>query len=420
MTWRDNYRQASFRGVEFFVESHDAQFGRRQQTHEYPQRDEPFTEDLGRAADRFTVSGYLLGEDYNIARDRLIAECRDKETLGELVHPYLGSKDVYCLGLRVSESSQQTAICGIELTFVEAGLAQYPSNGNDAVKAVTSKATAALAAARGGFSGLFKTAGFPSFVGEIATLDVQGFASFLLNLTINPTGDVQDVAAFSSALTALHGGALSMISNPAGLAGSIGSIITSMSDVFGARTETALRALRAAYPLAPAMIGPTPSQVQRLANTAVLAALVRRAALTEEARAAVIRAEEGSTASASAGETSGSNTIILGYQTRDEAIADRDEIIDALDIELEDPATTTEEFQALSALRVEVVRGVPSPTLSLPRVATFTPRVSLPSLIVAYGLYEDAGRAQEIAERNRASHPGFLPGGLPLQIITDA
>ena len=73
MSWRDRYLTASFRGVEFKVQKHDATFGRRQVVYEYPQRDTPSTEDLGRRARELSLDAYVIGEDYHLQRDRLIA-----------------------------------------------------------------------------------------------------------------------------------------------------------------------------------------------------------------------------------------------------------------------------------------------------------------------------------------------------------
>lgn len=46
MTWKDRLQDASFRGVPFKVEEESAGTGRRVETHEYPNRDKPYTEDL--------------------------------------------------------------------------------------------------------------------------------------------------------------------------------------------------------------------------------------------------------------------------------------------------------------------------------------------------------------------------------------
>ena len=53
-TW-ENLRPASFRGVAFEVESHSESGGRRIELHEYPLRDTPYAEDLGKKAGKWQI-----------------------------------------------------------------------------------------------------------------------------------------------------------------------------------------------------------------------------------------------------------------------------------------------------------------------------------------------------------------------------
>ncbi|HAW0191952.1 TPA: DNA circularization protein, partial [Escherichia coli] len=89
INWRDNLYDASFRGVPFSVESDEGSFGRRVQVHEYPNRDKPYTEDLGRATRRLTINAYLVGDDYAEQRDRLITAIETAGP-GTLIHPQFG------------------------------------------------------------------------------------------------------------------------------------------------------------------------------------------------------------------------------------------------------------------------------------------------------------------------------------------
>lgn len=417
MSWKDSLRTASWRGLEFHVESHDAAFGRRQVTHEFAQRDEPFTEDLGRRARTYTVAAYLIGDDYPARRDRLIEAC---ETLGpgELVHPYLGNMQVECTGLAVRESVSDMRMCRLQITFVEAGQARYPTNVTDSVRAVSAGAIRTQAAARGGFLERFTTDGFPSFVLDGAASRVQHLSSVLNNLTTNPMGEAQAVAGFFDRVRALADNALRLVTAPADLANEVVGIIHSVRDVFGSRSDTVLRTLRDTHADPYSGDTSTPNRRQQKANQDALSALVRRAALAEQAVAAVVTAEESGRAVAVRDNDVSPSRPGL-FQTREDAIAVRDEITDAIDAEAEDPTTTTGEFQALDILRAEVVRGVPSRELRLPRVAEVVPAATLPSLVVSHQVYGTAARAVEIAERNSARHPGFLPGGKPLQVVTD-
>ena len=62
--WRAKLRKASFRGVEFGVTDAEGEGGRRTVTHEFPQRDLPYVEDMGLATAKFTLQAFVLGADY--------------------------------------------------------------------------------------------------------------------------------------------------------------------------------------------------------------------------------------------------------------------------------------------------------------------------------------------------------------------
>ena len=60
----DKLLPASFRGVKFFIEKAELSAGRRTQVHEYPLRDKPFVEDLGRATRTITITAFVIGSDF--------------------------------------------------------------------------------------------------------------------------------------------------------------------------------------------------------------------------------------------------------------------------------------------------------------------------------------------------------------------
>ncbi|WP_010207445.1 DNA circularization N-terminal domain-containing protein, partial [Pseudomonas syringae group genomosp. 3] len=62
-TWRDSLLPASFRGVGFFIEKAVVPVGRKGQLHEFPQRDEPYFESLGKQAQVHTLTAFIVGRD---------------------------------------------------------------------------------------------------------------------------------------------------------------------------------------------------------------------------------------------------------------------------------------------------------------------------------------------------------------------
>ena len=128
MAWRDNLRPASFRGVEFQIDDAASPIaGRRVQTHEYPGRDTPFIEDLGRRTKTYSFDAWVVGDDYADQRDRLIDAC-DAEGPGELVHPYLGSREAFCTACDLSQRTREGRMARFSLSFTESGTNQNPTD----------------------------------------------------------------------------------------------------------------------------------------------------------------------------------------------------------------------------------------------------------------------------------------------------
>src|SRR6185437_9361631 len=122
MSWRDNLRPGSFRGVAFLIDTGvSTQIGRRGQLHEYPLRDLPWAEDLGRRARRFAVNCLVIGSDYMTARDQLIAALEARGP-GTLVHPYYGTMRVSVVdAVEVREDTKDGGVARFRIPFAEAG-----------------------------------------------------------------------------------------------------------------------------------------------------------------------------------------------------------------------------------------------------------------------------------------------------------
>jgi prophage DNA circulation protein len=141
--WRRNLRPSSFRGVEFFVDAAGRAGGRRQALFEFPKKDTPYAEDMGRRARRFPVTAYLIGDDYQAQRDALIAAL-EQEGAGLLVHYTFGTHRVSVDTYSVSERRERGRMCEMEMQFVEAGRKPGLSVADDT--ASRAKAAAATAA----------------------------------------------------------------------------------------------------------------------------------------------------------------------------------------------------------------------------------------------------------------------------------
>jgi prophage DNA circulation protein len=144
--WRGELRQASFRGAEFHVEVISQENGRRIVTHEFPKKEEPYSEDMGRQAFKFSVRGYcitypisprdegqnpslLYRRDYRLARDALLIEL-EQEGPGVLVLPTLPAMMVVNTGYRVSEEQRLGGYCTFDMQFTELGQKPFAPQSN--------------------------------------------------------------------------------------------------------------------------------------------------------------------------------------------------------------------------------------------------------------------------------------------------
>lgn len=125
--WRDRYQEAAFRNAQFYVETDARSGGRRVALHEYPKRNVPYAEDMGRKALRFLVQGYLIGPNYWDQKNRLIDEL-EKDGPGQLRLPLpykMQDVKVMVMSFTTTEARERGGYCQVDMDFVEYGDPEY-------------------------------------------------------------------------------------------------------------------------------------------------------------------------------------------------------------------------------------------------------------------------------------------------------
>lgn len=120
------YFKASFKGVSFEVSSSEGMFGRRVQEHEFPFADANVFEDLGKASQAFIVDGFVIGDDFQARAENLIKVLESKGP-GKLVHPWLGTLEVYAVAPMRIKWSLEDRIAQISMSFKKVEAEQKPS-----------------------------------------------------------------------------------------------------------------------------------------------------------------------------------------------------------------------------------------------------------------------------------------------------
>jgi prophage DNA circulation protein len=385
VSWRDQLRPASFRGVPFFVETSSARFGREGVIHEYAQRDTPAVEDMGRKSRPFSVSGFIVGDNYLAERDRLI-QAAELPGPGILIHPTYGRLRVFCLELSVDEGVGERGAALVALSLVEAGDLQFPTatvtgDGRKRSGAENLKAETVV-----DFVSAFDTSGAAFQLSQ--AIEQAGQQLDELREAIEaPEAVVDDGFSVLGDLEQLSADLVSLVQTPQSLADRVVALFESVAD-FGAaftylrRAPTTVRTLSGSG---------TSTEQQAEDNADALAALFNRLAL-------VLVAQELDVATFTAREDA------------EQFLADFSGYCEAE--ELREVATSDRTYQAIVDARTGVAQTVSDAAIGLPSLVDVSAADGFPAVVLSYQLYGDAERDEEIADRNGALDPLFMAGAL--------
>ena len=395
MSWKDGFSSTGdFRGAEFRVRESELEAGRRVQAHEYPQRDTPHVEDLGRKARRLKFEAYCIGDNYKVARDALIAKV-EQPGAGSLNHPYHGTLTVTVTSFRVRESTRHGGYAAITIECVESGENTFPTataSTQTAVKRIAaSTSTSSMAVFAESFEIDDSGSDVPDFLAELDAI---------FKKVEHATGTVSSVVA-------------DLLSTPGQLGEKIASIITGIS-ASAADPLQALNLLTTLFNAGsdPVITNSSPRAQQAAQNVKMTNELVRTQAVTEAAIAS---------ATLELSPAKQGNTPI----TRDRVYEIRTEILSAIDARQRSTDVVTGEpindalFTELADLRTAVAIDLSTRGSRLPAVQRYVPGATLPALVVSHQLYGDASRETELLNLNNTRHPGFVAGGQSIEVLSE-
>lgn len=389
MAWRDNLRSASFRGVAFEVDSATLTAGRRLARHEYPQRDEPFLEDMGKKAREYRIDAFIIGPDYMQGRDQLL-DALEKPGPGQLVHPYYGTLKVTVTGqCQLTESTNFGGMAKVSIEMVEAGVQQEPRATDDTLAVLDAQIAAAEETAALDFSKSFSVDGAADFVVADALKSVNGILAVpgmalgnLASIRANPLSALQAI---------LPENLLSSLSTPLALAKGLVLLVRAIPEV--------RELFRYAQPVSVAT-GSTPDRKAMNSNSTALAGLVSFLAVTKRIR----------------------DLVGAEPDTLDQVRAHRAEIVDRVDSLIFSDFIGQESVDAIVQLRTDAVKHFSAITPDLPRIVQRNYSVVLPAVVLAHDFYGDAwlaqAREEELIRRNLVQHPGFVPAGKPVLLVS--
>lgn len=407
MTWDTEYQQASFKGVPFSVDNVGLKLGRNVQTNEYPDTEDVSSEDISRKARSITLNGYLLGADYFNSRDALITALESKGP-GELIHPYQGVFTMICTSADIQESKDEGGIVRFTANFVEVGETKFPSIANDRNLQLTTASNNLLASSKNHFVSNVKMVNVPDYVRNGAVTKVSSMVSNVRSVVnsggLFNSGGAITTTSFINKFANLSLGFEDII-NPIA---SVKQIPDSYADlalnVFGLIQDIGANTSSVKKALAPARVTTvnkiteyTAQNVDNNNNNQVATDFINLAGAATEA----------------------GSFVKQDFASHSEAIAARDNLIEHLDALSEIHQDKAEIFKDIREVKTQLIKSVPGDDERLPRIQYVVLPKTRSSITLAYDLYEDIDKAQDLVDRNKVKHPGFVPGDKELEILVN-
>lgn len=416
MSWRDEWQPASFRGVGFHVKNLQAEYGRRIHVHQYPQRDIPYNQDMGRKNQTFTIDGFLMGDDLSTQQTRL-NDAVEKSGPGRLVHPYHGTLYVECIGARATISNKQGGVVKYQLNFIEAGKNETPVASTTARNALSDAVGDGLKANDNSLEKKLKTKG-PGYLLKNASKLVTSGADKLKALN-NKQNWIYEFSTLSNSINSVSSEVETLIKTPVLLTsqvtGLIASVVGAGRSITGLARSTPrtlsniLESQRSLTSIAFELKNETtPSRVQENINSQAIADYFSIAATLSAADAIA-------EASKIVGVVSAEQSPFESY---DQAISTRDNLLEDLD---SIAAATTDDtlYEAIRSVQTQLQLHIDAHGLQLPNLQKLQLLANEPALTVAWRLYGSIDRADDIVKRNGVSHPLFVPASQQLEVLTN-
>lgn len=382
-------RKASFKDVEFEIENIQMECGNRLVTHEYPQQDTPYIENLGNKAKKITVQAWVIADDAYDRRNALLKAVEEKEP-GTLVIPSIGEIEVYCEACSYSEDPMVRRKVAFTLSFVQTGVQKYPDGEIDTKGTVISSSDDLITKGQGIFAEAFSVEGFPSYVFDDAASALGEITSALTDGFSLVTSPLSDGVGFVTSQAEALAGLVDLITNPAALADGLVALFAefgefSLSDPFSTYTELASTGGVDAYQ------GGAYARTPTAARTAK-----NREALSDFTRLVAV---------GMAAKTLANDERVVSY---DEAVSRRDSVVDEIDALSMGPVSN-KSYVELRALRSAVITDTNTRAAAKPRVKSYAFGESLPPMVASYAIYGDATKEEEIIKRNRIATPMKSP-----------
>jgi prophage DNA circulation protein len=432
MSFQSLLQQAYWRGIPFMVDAQQVHKGRKTAVHEYPYRDAGWVEDLGRLQRVFRFTGHLIGDLAPVMQLALDAACEIKGA-GLLIHPTLGAMQVALMSCSSSVNKNAMRVISVEFVFREQGTRLFPSVVTSTLNAVIGAVSDAIGAfgeaiavgfvvlaAASGAAAIGEAVGvMGSFGGACSAAATDPAASVALATALPPPNADTSYGRYGagSSMARLPDGT-TVASLQAQLAGQRAAVTAATggavyaANQFGGRSAAGLvSAVATLIEASRATMNNPADQIRRLTGLATFAFTDAAAGVGLSGDVATVRDAMASTCRRCVLASLALASAAYQPASYDDAVAIRTLIAAAFDVEITAAGDAGDDasYVALKALRSAVIQDLTVRAAALPLVMTLTLPSNLPSLVVAYRVYRDTTRSDQVTTETGAIHPAFLP-----------
>lgn len=414
--FRDKLLAGSIDGVPFLVSKHTHTFGRRVAQFQFVDSDRPANRDLGREQRQWRLDLFVLEPNYFDKRDDLI-DVIEKPGDKLLVHPYLGEKRVQTIAGTLTEDESKGGIARISVTCVEAET-QSGAAFITLDTSVSRTADFAVTQAQADYArDVPNVSDFRSeFIGAID--NVTSSLRKAKNRIVNALGVIDDL---DGAIDDLDDAVASLINTPNELASQLVDLVLGVLSLVGQaipdRNQPGVEEPRPTAPREELLLQSGNDILG--ANTAPptvdtgIAGTERRT--TQKTQHDALTALVEAAVAAGVAETAINN---ITYESSATALRTRNGILDL--VRSLEPGSAAA-FEALETLASASATRFDAVIAQLPNLSTVNLRLPRPSVVIAYGLYRNSDRANEITHRNggAARNPLALETHVELEVLDE-
>lgn len=411
-SWKAGYLDGSYKGITFFISSASNTSGRRLATHQFPEVDDVFHEDLGRSVRSFQFTAYIIGDNYFQHRENLIKALESKGS-GRLIHPYRGQFEVVCKSFTERESTSEGRIARFDIQFTEQKIIKLTTTIKNTPTEVRNRKFSLLDQINNSFAEAYSIATtgksltdpntVVSPISVAALQDILKQIDHSLTVVASAKKTVSAFSEFQRELSNIRGRLIQVSLDGKDLARSLQDIIEFGTDPLGK--------------IASATTGNSPSQLLEMLEIARDTTTPNTSTPPEiyddpgyPAKKIGVLTKELAVASA-VGLTS-----VLPLGTIQDAENLRSELFDILNQIAENPDTSDLFFSAIMDAKAAIDADLDRRILDLSNVVVFQIPETQPSLKVVNEIYGELEKEQDFLDRNEIQHPGFITSGVGLEV----